>query len=291
MNKINQTDKKTAEMKKYEEQTGKFAIWRGNITESFKKWQKGEKVYGEDKERVTILLPEATKLKWQRFVDIKKRKFPTISKLVRKAVDYYIDIGSKNVDIQSLSGLSHDIKEPLTAIKGFTDLILEKHRDELSLEVLFNMKEIYDHSLALEKVLNNALSEHETESSEYDVLIVDDDAFAIKVLSDFFKLRDHSYKSVQSGLEALQLLEKALPKIILLDIILPEIDGYEICKIIKSDDQLKHLPVFYITAVASYEVEKKIKETGADGFFLKPFNFTEFEILFKILSSDKGKKK
>ncbi|KKN25732.1 hypothetical protein LCGC14_0881730 [marine sediment metagenome] len=271
-------------MKKYEEETGKFAIWRGNITESFKKWQKGEKVYGEDKERITILLAEATKLKWQRFVDIKKRKFPTISKLVRKAVGYYIDIGSKNVDIKTMSGLSHDLKEPLTAIKGFTDLILEKHRDDLTLEVLFNIKEINDQCLALERVINNALSEYETESSEYDILIVDDDAFAIKVLSDFFKLRNRSYKSVQSGLEALQILEKALPKIILLDIILPEMDGYEICKIIKSDDQLKHLPVFYITAVASFEVEKKIQETGADGFFLKPFNFAEFELLFKLLS-------
>ena len=281
---ITSNDKKTPEMKKYEEETGKFAIWRGNITESFKKWQKGEKVYGEDKERITILLPEDTKLKWQRFVDIKKRKFPTISKLVRKAVGYYIDTGSKNVDIKTLSGLSHDIKEPLTAIKGITDLILEKHRDDLTLEVLFSMKEINDQCLTLEKILNNALSEQETESSEYDILIVDDDAFAIKVLSDFFKLRNRSYKTVQSGLEALKILEKALPKIILLDIILPEMDGYEICKIIKADDQLKKIPVFYITAVASYEVEKKIQETGADGFFLKPFNFTEFEILFKLLS-------
>jgi len=273
-------------MKKYEKETGKFAIWRGNITESFKKWQKGEKVYGDDKERVTILLPEATKLKWQRFVDIKKRKFPTISKLVRKSVDYYIDIGSKNVDIKTLSGLSHDLKEPLTAIKGFTDLILEKFRDELSLEVLFNMKEIYDRCLTLEHVLNNALSESEIETFEYDILIVDDDVFAIKVLSDFFKLRNYTYKSAQSGLEALQMLERALPKIILLDIILPEMDGYEICKIIKSDDQLKHIPVFYITAVASFEVEKKIQETGAEGFFLKPFNFKEFEILFKLLAQE-----
>ena len=103
-------------------------------------------------------------------------------------------------------------------------------------------------------------------------------------MSDFFKLRKRSYKSVQSGLETLQILEKVLPKIILLDIILPEMDGYEICKIIKSDDQLKHIPIFYITAVASYEVEKRIHDTGAQGFFLKPFNFPEFEILFKLLS-------
>ncbi len=61
-------------------------------------------------------------------------------------------------------------------------------------------------------------------------------------------MRSYSYKTVQSGSEALLVLEKILPKIILLDIILPEIDGYEICKIIKADKKLKHVPIYHITA-------------------------------------------
>ena len=74
-----------------------------------------------------------------------------------------------------------------------------------------------------------------------------------------------------------------IPKLILLDILLPDIDGYEICKKIKSNDQLKEVPVYYITAVPHSEVVDKMKETGANGFFLKPFDFSKFEILFNYL--------
>lgn len=271
-------------MKRYEEETGKFAIWRGVITENFKKWQKGEKVYDRNKERITIEVPEETKLKWQKFIENKKRSFSTMTKFIRKAADYYIDIGSKNIDTKTLSRISHDLKEPLTAIKGFTNILLEKYRNKLDLEVLFKIKEINDQCLQLEIVLNNALFEHDPDSSDYDFLIVEDDVFTIKVLSDFLEMRSYSYKTVQSGSEALLVLEKILPKIILLDIILPEIDGYEICKIIKADKKLKHVPIYYITAVSSHEVENRLEETSANGYFLKPFKFEEFEILFKLLS-------
>ena len=48
-------------MKKYEEETGKKAIWRGAVTESFKKWQKGEKVYPKEKERINLLVAKEKK--------------------------------------------------------------------------------------------------------------------------------------------------------------------------------------------------------------------------------------
>ena len=69
----------------------------------------------------------------------------------------------------------------------------------------------------------------------------------------------------------------------MLDILLPDIDGYEICKIIKSDKKLKDIPVFYTTAVPPSEVTKKLKETGADGIIPKPFNLNEIENLKKYL--------
>ena len=55
--------------------------------------------------------------------------------------------------------------------------------------------------------------------------------------------------------------------------------GYEICKRIKSEEKFKDLLIFYITAVPRNEVEGKIDETGADGFFLKPFDYLEFDHL------------
>lgn len=286
MSSITNNEKKTQEMNRYEKETGKFAIWRGNVTESFKKWRKGEKVYDKDKERITILVPEETKNKWWNFVESQKKDFTTISKLIREAVDYYIDVYLKLTPAKTLSNLSHDLKEPLTAIKGFTHLLIENYKDKLDLDVLFKIKEVYDQSLNLERVINSALGESETEIPQYDILIIDDDTSTNKVLIDFFRLKTYSSKEVSTGTEAIEILQKAKPKVILLDIILPEIDGFEICKIIKSDENLKEIPVFYITAIPGYEVKKKIKQTEANGYFLKPFNFSEFEVLFKYLSNN-----
>ena len=75
------------------------------------------------------------------------------------------------------------------------------------------------------------------------------------------------------------------PKLILLDILLPDISGYEICKTIKLNNKLKDIPIFYITAVTEPEVSQKLKETGAEGYFTKPFDLSEFNILFDYLKS------
>ena len=55
-------------MIRYEMETGKFAIWRGIITEGFKKWQKGEKIYEKNKERIMLLVSGENKKRWQNFI-------------------------------------------------------------------------------------------------------------------------------------------------------------------------------------------------------------------------------
>ena len=114
-----------------------------------------------------------------------------------------------------------------------------------------------------------------------DILIVDDDPLTNKVLKNFFTLKGYSCKDAITGNEALKFIEKNRPKVLLLDIILPHFDGYELCKMIK--EKYKDLPIYYITAVPLSEVSKKVQETGASGFFLKPFNFQEFDVLYEIL--------
>ena len=71
--------------------------------------------------------------------------------------------------------------------------------------------------------------------------------------------------------------------LILLDIILPDISGYEICKRIKSDEKFKSIPLYYLTAIPGTEVEKNIEETGADGYILKPFDLSDFEPILNKL--------
>ena len=78
-------------------------------------------------------------------------------------------------------------------------------------------------------------------------------------------------------------MNNTVPKLILLDILLPDVSGYEICKKIKADEKLKDIPVYYITAVPEAEVHSKMSETKANGYILKPFNISEFNILLDYL--------
>ena len=281
MNFISENLKKTKEMEQYENETGKFAIWRGRITEGFRKWQKGEKIYEKNKERIMILVSEEIKSNWQNF--IKNYDYPTISKLVREAVNYFIDIKKKSRSFKEVSQISHDLKESLTIIKGYSQILLENYKDKLNWDIALKLKTIYDQSLILEEKIISNLEKPDIENSLYDILIIEDDFLTINLLTDYFKGKGYTCKYFTSGSEAIEEMHRYIPKLVLLDILLPDIDGYEICKIMKSIKRLQKVPVFYMTAVPRSEVDDKMEETGANGYFLKPFDFSKFEMLFNYL--------
>lgn len=162
-------------------------------------------------------------------------------------------------------------------------MLIEEYKDELSWDVLLKVKEIFDNSVNIENIINNILNVPKEEIAEYDILIVDDDESTIQLLSEFFKKKGFSSKDTSLGTKAIELLQYYVPRLILLDILLPDNSGYDICKMIKSDKKLKSLPVYYITAVPENEVREKLSETGANGYFLKPFNMTKFNVLFDYL--------
>ena len=275
----------------YEKETNRYAVWRGIITEGFKKWQKGEKIYQRDKERISLYVSEDTKLKWLDYT--KNDGNLTISKLIREAVDTFIEsqehfkgtnLGKLNPE--TISNISHTLKEPLTSIKGYSQLLLENYREKLNEQVLDTVKNIFEQSVLLEKKIINILDNIKVKP-EYDVLLVEDDLSTIRLIKSYFESKGFKCKGVVSGSKGLEELGNAIPKLILLDIILPDLSGYDICKTIKSDKEYKNIPVYFLTAIAGSEVEKNLDETNADGYILKPFNFSDFEIVFDIL---KGKK-
>lgn len=283
-------DKKTGEMEKYEKETGKYAIWRGLITEGFKKWQRGEKIYDRDKERISLYISEETKKKWQNFIE--SSKYSSISKLIRDAMDFFINEKlrggideklKKSRPFKSITDISHDLKEALTTIKGFSQLLLNNYKDDIKEDVLSKIKEIFNKSIFLENKIKEVLEKGENRKTQYDLLLIEDDPSTIKLLTTFFESKGYSSRGVISGSKGIEELKANLPKLILLDIILPDINGYDVCKIIKSDENLKDIPVFFLTAIPSSEVEKNIKHAGADGYILKPFDFSDFEILYTYL--------
>ncbi len=282
--------KKTDEMKKYEQLTGRYAIWRGIVTEGFRKWQRGDKVYQRDKERISLYVSDDTKLKWLNYT--KKNGDLTISKLIREAVSLFIENKSNNsghnlskLKPQTISNISHTLKEPLTSIKGYSQLLIENYKDQLNDQVLETVKNIFEQSVLLEKKIINILDNMKVES-EYDVLLIEDDLATIRLITSYFDSKGYKCKGVVSGSKGLEELGNTIPKVILLDIILPDLSGYDICKTIKSDKEWADIPLFFLTAIAGSEVEKNLKDTKADGYILKPFNFSDFEVIFDVLKKN-----
>ncbi len=287
---------KTEEMLRYEKETKKYAIWRGIITEGFKKWQKGEKIYNRSKERISLYVPEETKSNWQKFIK-ENRIYPTFSKLIRESVKAFIIDKSTNSNSSfskrkrlTIGDISHALKEPLTSIKGYSQLLIENYREKLKDEVLDTIKNIFEQSILLENkiidILDNVDPEVKKEKIQYDFLLIEDDIPTIDLLKHLFNTKGYTCKGVTSGLKGLEEIKNSPPKIILLDIIMPVLSGDELCKKIKSDKNLKHIPIYFLTAIPGAEVEKKIEETGANGYILKPFNFTDFNFLFNILEKE-----
>ncbi|MFX1591038.1 MAG: response regulator [Promethearchaeota archaeon] len=279
-------------MKKYQKETDKYAVWRGQVTEAFKKWLKGEKIYTRDKERISLYVSEDTKEKWQEFINTHKNNFPSFSELIRQSVKTFIDDSDKAIsklsklDKKTISDISHDLKEPLTSIKGYSQFLFENesYKNKLNEDIKEKLKSILDQSNLLENRIVNFLDNIKMQNHAYDILLIEDDLATIRLITSYFESKGYACKGVVSGSKGLEELGRAQPKIILLDIILPDLSGYDICKTIKSDKEFKKIPIYFLTAISGSEVERHLDETRADGYILKPFNFSDFEIIFEILN-------
>ena len=277
-------------MDQYREETAKFAIWRGSVTTGFLNWLKGEKIYDREKERISLYVSDDTKDEWSEFISDHKDEYNTISKLIRKSVNYFIqhksglaDDDLKMLDNQTLTNISHALKEPLTSIKGFSQLLIENYKDEMEEEVFDTIQNIFNQSLLLEKKIINVLDNIETETTQYDILLIEDDLATIRLLTSYFESKGFTCKGVVSGTKGIEELANNPPKLVLLDIILPDYSGYNICKQIKANKDLRNIAVYLLTAIPGSEVEKNLIDSQADGYILKPFDFSDFEVIFQYL--------
>ena len=110
-----------------------------------------------------------------------------------------------------------------------------------------------------------------------DILVVDDAPANLRLLVDMLKERGYRVRPVPCGKRAILAAQKEPPDLILLDINMPEMNGYEVCERLKADSALKDIPVLFISALD--EVMDKIKAFAVGGvdFVTKPFQFEEVE--------------
>ncbi len=110
---------------------------------------------------------------------------------------------------------------------------------------------------------------------EITILAVDDEPVNLKLVQSALAPKGYKIITAKNGEEAVNLARKYKPSLILMDILMPNMDGYAACSSIKTDQSTKNIPVIMLTGLG-FELNKKLAETaGADGYITKPFNADE----------------
>jgi two-component system alkaline phosphatase synthesis response regulator PhoP/two-component system response regulator RpaA len=115
------------------------------------------------------------------------------------------------------------------------------------------------------------------------ILVIDDDELVSRTLQRALKMYDYQVMTANSGIEGLQLARRHRPDLFILDIMMPGVDGYQVCRQIRGDPLLNDLPVLFLTAKAKDEDKIEGFRAGADDYLIKPFNMQELELRVKAI--------
>jgi len=200
------------------------------------------------------------------------------------------------------SGLLHEMRTPLNHIIGYSELLIDQAQDDGNEALVPDMKrvraaggqllalindkfapmmsaEVISSPLPHGREIEPALVELRIDRSADDqtpgrLLVVDDDATNRDVLARRLERQGYSVTKAENGLLALEIMRVSTFDLVLLDIMMPEMDGLEVLKRLKSDDQLKHIPIIMISAMSELDSAVQCIEMGAEDYLPKPFDPT-----------------
>lgn len=104
------------------------------------------------------------------------------------------------------------------------------------------------------------------------ILIVDDEPSILLSLDFLMRKNDYGVFIARNGAEAIQILDQEKPDLVLLDIMMPEVDGYEVCEYIRNNKALTNMGIIFLTAKSKDEDIDKAYRLGADLYITKPFS-------------------
>ncbi len=104
------------------------------------------------------------------------------------------------------------------------------------------------------------------------ILIIDDEEFFIQPIKMYFESKGSTVMTADDGLEGLNVARSELPNAIILDLMLPVIDGYHVCRLLKFDNQYKQIPIVIVSAKDTEYDRNLGKQSGADLYITKPVN-------------------
>ena len=116
------------------------------------------------------------------------------------------------------------------------------------------------------------------------ILVVDDEPKALFLLRTLFMPEGYTVLEAQSGAAALALAETHAPDVVLLDVMMPDMDGYEVCTRLRANPRLAHVPVLMLTALDDRDSTLRGLEAGADDFITKPFDSAELRARLRTIT-------
>ncbi|MBH0312813.1 response regulator, partial [Alcaligenes faecalis] len=103
------------------------------------------------------------------------------------------------------------------------------------------------------------------------LLLIDDEPANLQILRHTLQ-QDYRLLFAKDGVKALELAQRDLPDLILLDIMMPQMSGYEVCRALKADIKTRHIPIVFVTALSQPHDEQMGLDMGAVDYISKPFN-------------------
>lgn len=110
----------------------------------------------------------------------------------------------------------------------------------------------------------------------YHILVVDDNDLNLVLLAKILELEGYQVTTAQSGLDAIQSAEQKMPDLALLDVMMPEMNGYELCRKMRQPPFSMEIPIVMLTAMSSDGERAQALEAGANDIWSKPFDMEVF---------------
>lgn len=120
------------------------------------------------------------------------------------------------------------------------------------------------------------------------ILVVDDEPDLVETVRYSLEMEGYQVLVAHNGEDGLNQARKDGPDLIILDLMLPKLDGYKVCRLLKFDERYKHIPVLMLTAKTQEKDRLLGKETGADEYMTKPFDIDKLLEKVKFYLSKTG---
>jgi len=118
-------------------------------------------------------------------------------------------------------------------------------------------------------------------SRKYKILVVDDDPDAVDTMAAILETRDYEVLTALSGVEGISKAREEKPNLIIMDVMMPKVDGFTVCKMIKEDEEIKDIPVILLTGKGLVGDVEKGFAAGANDYIIKPIDWDRLFLKIK----------